>query len=66
MRIIGLDVGRGSAVLCCLDKFPINIQQYYKKLKRSQQFITVKCNEAGVDKLLSTQPDGIVIEPTGH
>ena len=66
MRIVGLDVGRGSAVLCCLDKFPSNIQQHYKKLRRSSKFIAVNCDEAGVDKLLSIKPDGIVLEPTGH
>ncbi len=66
MRIIGLDVGRGSAVLCCLDEFPTNIQQHYKSLKRSLEFIKVNCDGAGVEKLLSLLPDGIVIEPTGH
>lgn len=66
MRIIGLDVGCGSAVLCCLDEFPINIITHYKTKRRSREFITVKCDGAGVDKLLSLQPDAIVIEPTGH
>ena len=66
MKIIGLDVGRGSAVLCCLDSFPQNIQQHYRQLARSHSFFLVKCDRAGVDKLLSLQPDGIVIEPTGY
>jgi hypothetical protein len=65
-RIIGLDVGRGSAVLCCLDKFPGNIQQHYKQLKNTKQFYQVDCSRAGVDKLLSLEPTGIVLEPTGH
>lgn len=65
-RILGLDVGRGSAVLCCLEKFPNNIQQHYKQLKNAQQFYKVDCSRAGVDKLLSLQPTGIVLEPTGH
>ena len=66
MKIVGLDVGRGSAVLCCLDEFPFNIQQHYKKLRKEKRFIKVNCDVAGVEKLISLQPDGIVIEPTGH
>ena len=66
MNIIGLDIGRGSAVLCCLDRFPVNIQQHYKKLKNSQQFYKIKTDAAGVNKLLSLKPDAIVLEPTGH
>lgn len=65
-RILGLDVGRGSAVLCCLEEFPSNIQQYYKQLRNSKQFFKVKCDRAGVEKLLSFQPTGIVLEPTGY
>ena len=66
MRIIGLDIGRGSAVLCCLDGIPDNILQHYKKLKRSREFIKLKCDGASVNKLLCLAPDAIVIEPTGH
>jgi hypothetical protein len=66
MRIIGIDVGRGSAVLCCLDKFPDNIQQLYRTLLQAQEFHYVKCDGGGVEKLLSLDPEGIVIEPTGH
>lgn len=65
-RTIGLDVGRGSAVLCCLDGFPSNIQQYYKQLRNQKEFHKVDCCGAGVEKLLSLKADGIVLEPTGH
>lgn len=65
-RIIGLDVGRNSAVLCCLDKFPDNVEQHYKQLRKEKKFYQVKCNRAGIDKLLSLEPTGIVLEPTGH
>ncbi|MGL5924062.1 IS110 family transposase [Chroococcidiopsis sp.] len=65
-RILGLDVGRGSAVLCCLEEFPSNIQQHYKKLRNSKQFFKIKCDRAGVEKLLSFAPTGIVLEPTGY
>lgn len=66
MRIIGLDVGRGSAVLCCLEKFPDNIQQHYKMLRKEKKFYQVNCDRTGADKLLSLKPDGIVLEPSGH
>lgn len=66
MKIVGLDVGRGGAVLCCLDKFPVNIQQHYRKGMRSHSFIKVYCDGAGIDKLLDLNPDAIVLEPTGH
>lgn len=65
-RIVGLDVGRNSAVLCCLDQFPKNIQQHYKQLKKERKFYKVSCNRAGIDKLLSFEPTGIVLEPTGY
>ena len=65
-RIVGLDVGRGSAVLCCLDKLPSNIQQHYKKLKCDRAFYKVDCSRAGVEKLLFLEPTGIVLEPSGH
>jgi hypothetical protein len=66
MKIIGLDVGRGSAVLCCLESFPENIQQHYRSLARSQSFVKLPTSKAGVEKLLSFQPDVLVLEPTGH
>ncbi|MEY2833404.1 MAG: hypothetical protein RLZZ574_2663 [Cyanobacteriota bacterium] len=65
-RIVGLDVGRGSAVLCCLSEFPCNIQQHYRQLRNAKQFYKVDCSRAGVEKLLSLEPTGIVLEPTGH
>ena len=65
-RIVGLDVGRGSAVLCCLDKFPHNIQKHYKLLRAAKKFYTVNCSRAGADKLLSLKPQAIILEPTVH
>ena len=65
-RIVGLDVGRGSAVLCCLDKYPDNILQHYKKLRNEQKFYKVSCSISGVEKLLSLEPTAIVLEPSGH
>ncbi|MFM2310825.1 MAG: hypothetical protein RLZZ04_101 [Cyanobacteriota bacterium] len=65
-RILGLDVGRGSAVLCCLEAFPDNIQHHYKQLRNAKQFFKIDCDRAGVEKLLSFNPTGIVLEPTGY
>ncbi len=66
MQIVGLDVGRCSAVLCCLNEFPTNILQQYKKLVREKKFLTLNTDTHGANKLLSLGADGIVIEPTGH
>lgn len=66
MRIIGLDIGRGVAFACLLDCFPTNIQAYYKQLKREKKFYQLTTDRAGVEKFLSFEPDGIVLEPTGH
>ncbi|BAU65675.1 hypothetical protein STA3757_30640 [Stanieria sp. NIES-3757] len=64
-KIIGLDVGQGYAVACLLDHFPVNIQQHFKQLQKNRQFIKLKCDRASVEKLLSLQPDVIVLEPSG-
>ena len=64
MRVIGLDVGRASAVLCCLEFFPDNIQKYFKEHRR--EFVKVATNQKGIDTLLSYKPDAIVLEPSGH
>lgn len=80
MRIIGLDVGQGCAVACVLDHFPVNIQQHFKTLRKNRhrdctsrgnldvlhsQFYKLKCDRSSVEKLLSLQPDAIVLEPSG-
>lgn len=66
MKIIGLDIGRGSAVLCCLDELPANIKKYYKNLKNSKGFLKLPTTKHGLEKFLALKPDGIVLEPTGH
>jgi hypothetical protein len=65
-RIVGIDVGRNSAVLCCLDKFPDNAEREFKRLRREKKIYQVKCDRPGMDKLLSLNPTAIVLEPTGH
>ena len=42
MKIIGLDVGRGSAVLCRLESFINNILRAYRQLKKDKQFFKKK------------------------
>ncbi len=64
MKIVGLDVGSNYAVLCCLESFPNNIQQYFNKHRK--EFLKLKCDRPSVDKLLSFYPDGMVLEPTGY
>ena len=64
MNIVGLDIGKNYAVSCCLNCFPVNIQQYFKRHRDS--FEKLYTTEAGVRKLVSLKPDGIVLEPTGH
>ena len=64
MKIVGLDVGKNYAVSCCLDKFPLNIQEYFDE--HQEEFKKLSTNKIGVEKLLALKPDGIVLEPTGH
>ena len=66
MRILGLDIGRASAVACCLDSFPVNIQKLYKKLKRDKEFYKLTTDFTGLKKFLELAPDAIVLEPSGH
>jgi hypothetical protein len=64
MNIIGLDVGKNYAVLCCLIEEPVNIQQYFKEHRSS--FEKLPTNIVGVRKLLGFKPNAIVLEPSGH
>ncbi|ELS02115.1 hypothetical protein Xen7305DRAFT_00018260 [Xenococcus sp. PCC 7305] len=66
MRIIGLDIGRASAIACCLDSFPVNIQQLYKKLRRDKEFYKLTTDATGLKKFLELKPEAIVLEPSGH
>ncbi|MGK7898217.1 MAG: hypothetical protein AB4372_32520 [Xenococcus sp. (in: cyanobacteria)] len=66
MKILGLDIGRGSAVACLLDSFPVNIQKHYKKLKRDKEFYKLTTDSKGLKNFLELKPDAIILEPTGH
>jgi hypothetical protein len=62
-RIIGLDVGVATAIVIVLDSFPDNPKQYFSKHRRD--FVRLKTNTEGLQKLLALKPTGIVLEPTG-
>lgn len=66
MRILGLDIGRGAAIGCLLESFPVDMQETYRKLRNNRQFYELLTTTAGVDKLLWLAPDAIILEPTGH
>jgi hypothetical protein len=63
MIIIGLDVGRASAVGFMLEFFPSNAKQYFAKNRQS--ILRLKTDEESVNKLLGFAPDAIILEPTG-
>lgn len=66
MKIGGLDVGRGSAVLCCLEAIPSNIKRSFKQFKADKAFLKLNTDTLGLTKFLSLGLDGIVLEPTGY
>ncbi|NEP59300.1 MAG: IS110 family transposase [Symploca sp. SIO2G7] len=63
MAIIGLDVGRGNAVVAALNEFPRNPKRYFSQHRRN--FLRLQANQEGINTLLSFSPQGIVMEPTG-
>jgi hypothetical protein len=63
MIILGLDVGRASAVGFVLDIFPDNAKQHFTRNR--QNILRLKTDSDSVEKVLSIAPDAIVLEPTG-
>ena len=61
--IIGLDVGRASAVGFVLEFFPSNAKQFFTRNR--QNILRLKTDEESVFKLISFAPDAIILEPTG-
>lgn len=61
--IVGLDVGRASVVAAALDCFPVNPKRYFNQHRK--EFVRLKTNIEGVEKLLAMEPSGLVMEPTG-
>jgi hypothetical protein len=62
-RIIGLDVGATTAIAIALESLPDNPKQYFSKHRRD--FVRLKTNIDGMNKLLALEPTGVVLEPTG-
>jgi hypothetical protein len=62
-RIIGLDVGATTAIAIVMACFPDNPKQYFSKHRRD--FVRLKTNVEGMNKLLALKPTGLVLEPTG-
>lgn len=63
MKIAGLDIGQGTACIAVLETFPVNIQKHFKLHRKD--FIKLSANKEGLEKFLSYNLDGIVLEPTG-
>lgn len=62
--IIGLDIGKhGLAVACPLFAMPENILRYHDD--KTSVFAKLKPDQASIDLLLSWEPLGLVMEPTG-
>jgi hypothetical protein len=62
-KIIGIDIGRDTATCCVLTEFAPIPQRHFKQIK--SQIKTLKTDVDGVNWLISQQPDGLVMEPTG-
>jgi hypothetical protein len=63
-NILGLDVGKASAVAFALDVLPGNISRFWKTLK-SSDFYDLKCDRSGMQQLQAIAPSSLVLEPTG-
>ena len=64
MTIFGLDIGKhGHAVACPLSAMPENILQYYDS--KEAVFFELTSSKQSINQLLSYQPKGLVMEPTG-
>lgn len=61
--IVGLDIGRAGVVAAALGEFPANPVRYFRQHR--QEYIRIKANADGVEKLLAMKPTGFVMEPTG-
>lgn len=62
-RVLGLDIGRGSAVGCILDQRPKRLKEYLQNNKR--QFKQYSATAKDMQKLLAEDFDIAVLEPTG-
>lgn len=62
--IIGIDIGRGTAVCCALTEFsPLPLKHFHSVRDSIKK---LECDADGVAWLLAQKPDGLVMEPTGR
>lgn len=62
MKILGIDIGNGSAVCCLLEELPPEPRQFIRDRDR---FITAEANAKGLKTLVDLKPDIAVMEPSG-
>lgn len=62
--IVGLDIGRSTAVAAALDYFPANPKRYFNEHRRN--FVRLNTSIEGIEQLLSLNPTALVMEPTGN
>lgn len=60
MIILGLDIGRASAVGFVLEFFPSNPKQFFSRNR--QNILRLESNEKSIHKLLDLAADAIVLE----
>lgn len=63
MKVAGLDICRGSAVVCCLDFLPDNPKHHFRHHRKSIRKYFNDRN--GIEEFLKIQPDLVIMEPTG-
>lgn len=61
MRILGIDICKGSVVACLLTERPIEPRQFLFKT----EFFNCKADVTGLKTLLDLKPDIAIMEPTG-
>jgi hypothetical protein len=59
MKIIGIDVSRGSVTICPLEVLPRDFKRYRDGVEK------LELSSSGIERLLEIGPNGVVLEPTG-
>lgn len=62
--IVGLDIGRSTAVAAALDFFPPNPKRYFNEHRA--EFVRIDTSVLGIEQLLALNPTALVMEPTGN
>ena len=63
MNIIGMDIGRNSAVICSLNEYPEQPLRYFQTHRK--EMLKIKPDKDGIETLMSMEPSALVMEPTG-